>query len=468
MIGIELVLLARIAVASVTTLSSARNTSTFDASSSITASTTSWRSASSSRSVVTRIRPRASSRASSVSLPERTPRSSDVVRRASPASAAPASTSRTTTSRPARAHTSAMPDPIRPLPTTPTRSIALITADGTGRGPTPGPLAGRGMMGAWVTATTTAHGRSRTGSTRGASPTACTTCSGRSGRWRTSARSSRRRRCSSWRPPTARATRSARTRAARRASCRSSPRWSCASRATTATGCSCRSATCWRTRTSRCCSSTSSSRTGSGCRAGPPSPRIRALVGRYPGALFAIHVAVDDVFPNCPRYIHRTDGHELSVERPRRRGRGPDRRVEVHADVQRGARRRRPGPCLTSLAAPSSPSPPRSSSAPARTTTTPPRRPTSTAAGDDTDHHEPGHVDIVSAVDVVHHDHHDGTDHRPAAQRPVRPGRHAGDPDATSVVLWTRLIGDALTDDASTSPGRRRPTTSPPWRRQAP
>ena len=30
-------------------------------------------------------------------------------------------------------------------------------------------------------------------------------------------------------------------------------------------------------------------------------------------------------------------------ERPRRRGRGTDRRVEVHADVQRGARRRRPG-----------------------------------------------------------------------------------------------------------------------------
>ena len=52
MIGIELVLLARMAVGSATTLSRAWKTSTFIASSSMTASMTSWRSASSSRSVV--------------------------------------------------------------------------------------------------------------------------------------------------------------------------------------------------------------------------------------------------------------------------------------------------------------------------------------------------------------------------------------------------------------------------------
>ena len=52
MIGIELVLLARIASGSVTISSRARNTSTLAVSSSTTASTTSWRSASSPRSVV--------------------------------------------------------------------------------------------------------------------------------------------------------------------------------------------------------------------------------------------------------------------------------------------------------------------------------------------------------------------------------------------------------------------------------
>jgi predicted pyridoxine 5'-phosphate oxidase superfamily flavin-nucleotide-binding protein len=40
------------------------------------------------------------------------------------------------------------------------------------------------------------------------------------------------------------------------------------------------------------------------------------LVSRYPGAEFAVHVAVTDVFPNCPRYIHRVDSHELSVNVP--------------------------------------------------------------------------------------------------------------------------------------------------------
>ena len=69
MIGIELVLLARIAESEPTCWSSARKISTFIASSSTTASTTSWRSARSPRSVVNASRPTAASRSASVSLP---------------------------------------------------------------------------------------------------------------------------------------------------------------------------------------------------------------------------------------------------------------------------------------------------------------------------------------------------------------------------------------------------------------
>ncbi len=47
------------------------------------------------------------------------------------------------------------------------------------------------------------------------------------------------------------------------------------------------------------------------------------LVGRYPGAEFAVHVAVDDVFPNCPRYIHRTGEAELSPNVPDADGSAP-------------------------------------------------------------------------------------------------------------------------------------------------
>ena len=48
-----------------------------------------------------------------------------------------------------------------------------------------------------------------------------------------------------------------------------------------------------------------------------------ALVGRYPGAQFAVHVAVTDVFPNCPRYIHRAGSHELSPNVPDVNGDAP-------------------------------------------------------------------------------------------------------------------------------------------------
>ena len=70
---------------------------------------------------------RAASRSASVSLFDETPRSSDLVRRCCPASAAAALISRTTTFKPARAHTSAMPEPISPLPTTPIRLKSLPT-----------------------------------------------------------------------------------------------------------------------------------------------------------------------------------------------------------------------------------------------------------------------------------------------------------------------------------------------------
>ena len=63
-------------------------------------------------------------------------------------------------------------------------------------------------------------------------------------------------------------------------------------------------------------------------RAAEPDPRvgpghhhatIRASSAAIPGAQFAVHVAVDDVFPNCPRYIHRMRPPRAVGERARRR-----------------------------------------------------------------------------------------------------------------------------------------------------
>jgi len=47
------------------------------------------------------------------------------------------------------------------------------------------------------------------------------------------------------------------------------------------------------------------------------------LLNRWPGAELAVHVAVDDVFPNCGRYIHRTGDTELSVNVPDHTGAAP-------------------------------------------------------------------------------------------------------------------------------------------------
>ena len=55
----------------------------------------------------------------------RAPPPSDFSTRARPASTSAGVASTTTTSRPLRAHTSAMPEPISPQPSTPTRSISV-------------------------------------------------------------------------------------------------------------------------------------------------------------------------------------------------------------------------------------------------------------------------------------------------------------------------------------------------------
>jgi len=48
-----------------------------------------------------------------------------------------------------------------------------------------------------------------------------------------------------------------------------------------------------------------------------------ALLGRFPGAELAVHVAVTDVFPNCPRYILTARSHELSPNVPDAQGDAP-------------------------------------------------------------------------------------------------------------------------------------------------
>src|SRR4051812_45003354 len=128
MMGIDDVLLASTASASTTTRSSVANTSSLAASISGTASITIWRSAMSPMSIVYRSRSSAISMASASSLADRTPRDSDVSMRLRPDALNSSFDSATSTSNPARAHTSAIPEPMSPHPTTPTRSIVLSMA----------------------------------------------------------------------------------------------------------------------------------------------------------------------------------------------------------------------------------------------------------------------------------------------------------------------------------------------------
>ena len=109
------------------------NTASFGASSSTTASMTRSQSLRSSSAVVPRIRPRAALAASSVSLPDFTTRASDESTRPNPFSRSASLTSRITVSYPACAHTCAIPEPMSPKPTTPTRLIVMdVPSRGSG------------------------------------------------------------------------------------------------------------------------------------------------------------------------------------------------------------------------------------------------------------------------------------------------------------------------------------------------
>ena len=69
------------------------------------------------------------------------------------------------------------------------------------------------------------------------------------------------------------------------------------------------------------------------------------LLAGYPEAQFIVRVAVRQVFPNCPRYIHKLQLVERSRFVPAGRLRDPDRRVEAG---RLGGRR---APCLRPRAA---------------------------------------------------------------------------------------------------------------------
>ena len=70
----------------------------------------------------------------------------------------------------------------------------------------------------------------------------------------------------------------------------------------TATACSAAWATCWPTRGSGCCSWTSRSRGGCGCSA---ARRLEEPRGEFEGEQLVVRVQAEQIFPNCPRYIHR-------------------------------------------------------------------------------------------------------------------------------------------------------------------
>ena len=127
MIGIDEVFEARTASGSSTTLSRDSNTDTFSGSDSTTASMTSCRSANEPISAENSMRASAAAASAPVSLP---PCSRPGDRRAHacpPHLEVARSRSTTLTSRPARAAASAMPEPMRPQPTTPTLWISTVS-----------------------------------------------------------------------------------------------------------------------------------------------------------------------------------------------------------------------------------------------------------------------------------------------------------------------------------------------------
>ncbi len=69
------------------------------------------------------------------------------------------------------------------------------------------------------------------------------------------------------------------------------------------------------------------------------------LVEQWPGGQFVVRVAVEEVFPNCPRYIHRMELVERSVYVPKAGCDTPDPEWKDHFEddlpaVQRERRRR--------------------------------------------------------------------------------------------------------------------------------
>ncbi len=126
--GIEEVLEARIASGRVTTWSSTWKISVFTCSFSTTASMTRSRSANSPRSVVKLSRACVSASSSAEILPRSAALDRELNSRVRPISRASPVVSATFTSRPARAHTSAIPAPIWPQPTTPTRSMSVTSS----------------------------------------------------------------------------------------------------------------------------------------------------------------------------------------------------------------------------------------------------------------------------------------------------------------------------------------------------
>src|ERR1700730_8266665 len=128
MMGIDDVLDARIVPGPVTA-SSCSKTTALTSKRSTTASITNSRSARSAIRVENFIRSRASARASGDSLPRSTALASDDSMGRRPAFRASCTASTTMTLRPARSDASAMPDPMSPQPTTPTRSMTAGTSD---------------------------------------------------------------------------------------------------------------------------------------------------------------------------------------------------------------------------------------------------------------------------------------------------------------------------------------------------
>ncbi len=127
MMGMDEVFDASSASGASTTLSSSPKTSTLTASASTTASITSWHSASVSTSVLKDMPSTRRSASSSVIFPALAARFRDCSIRRRPRLSASSSSSATLTVSPARAHTSAMPEPMSPHPSTPTRCISSVS-----------------------------------------------------------------------------------------------------------------------------------------------------------------------------------------------------------------------------------------------------------------------------------------------------------------------------------------------------